>query len=78
MLRRMLFIALALGVPAAFANGIAVAPTAGPGFAMAGAMVGPQLNVRLGRVSGQALYKALLFAKSTKYARPAEQGDITF
>jgi hypothetical protein len=78
MLRRMLFVALILGVPSAFADGIAVMPTAGPGISMAGPMMGPQLNVRIARGSGQALYKALLFSKSTKMARPAEQGDITF
>ncbi len=79
MLRRMMIVALLLGVPSALADGIAVNPSMGVGATQAAPSLNAQLSPRMmAAMSGQGLYKALMFAKSTKYARPAEEGDITF
>jgi hypothetical protein len=79
MLRRMMIVALLLGVPTALADGIAVSPSVGVAATKASPMIHGDMASRMAvRMSGQGLYKALLFSKTTKYARPAEEGDITF
>jgi hypothetical protein len=79
MLRRMMIVALLLGVPSAFADGIAVTPTVGVAATQPNAMLNATASARVAaRLSGQYLYKSLLFSKSTKVPQPAEEGDITF
>ena len=79
MLRRMALVALFLGAPTALADGISVAPTAGAGVTQAAPMMNAQVQLRAAaRLSGQALYKALLFSKSAKVPRPSEEGDLMF
>ncbi len=79
MLRRMLFVALFLGVPSAFANGIAVSPSAGAAASSAAGLASANLQARMAaRAGSNHMFKALLFAKSAKMARPAEEGEITF
>ncbi len=79
MLRRMMIVALLLGVSTAFADGIAVTPSVSVGATQATPMINANVSARVAaRLSGQALYKALLFSKSAKMPRPAEQGDISF
>lgn len=79
MLRRMMIVALLLGVPSALADGIAVTPSVSVGATQATTMLNASVSARVAaRLSGQGLYKALLFSKSTKMARPAEEGDLTF
>jgi hypothetical protein len=79
MLRRMMIVALLLGVPTAFADGIAVSPSMSVGVTQATPMCNSAMSARVAaRLSGQHLYKALLFSKSTKVPRPSEQGDISF
>lgn len=79
MFRRMMIVALLLGVPSAFADGIAVTPSVNVAATQANVMLNANVSSRAAvRLSGQQLYKALLFSKSTKVPRPAEEGDITF
>jgi len=79
MLPRMMIVALLLGVSSAFADGIAVNPSSSFGATQAAPMMNANMSARMAvRMSGAGLYKALMFTKSNKYARPAEQGDITF
>ncbi|MFH1469649.1 MAG: hypothetical protein ABIO70_35010 [Pseudomonadota bacterium] len=78
MLRRMMLVALILGVPSALADGFAVAPTMGAGLAKASPMMSAQFGPQMSHMGGQMMYKALMFSRSVKYSRPAEKGDITF
>ncbi len=79
MLRRMMIVALLLGVPTAMADGISVSSSASGGAAQTSVMLNTNAVTRANaRLSGQQLYKALMFTKSTKVPRPSEEGDITF
>ena len=78
MLRRMMLVALVLGVPSAFADGFATAPTMGAGLAKAAPMMSVRFGPQMSHLSGQMMYKALMFSHSVKYAHEAEKGDITF
>jgi len=75
----MMIVALLLGVSTAFADGLAVNPSANVGATMVTPMNSSNNMARMAaRMSGPGLYKAVMFTKSVKYAREAEEGDITF
>jgi hypothetical protein len=74
----MMFVALILGVPSAFANGFAATPTMGAGLAKAAPVMSVRFGPQMAHMSGQMMYKAMLFSRSVKYAHEAEKGDITF
>ena len=79
MLRRMMIVALLLGVPTALADGIAVTPSVGVAATQATPMLNAASQARAAaRMSGMHLYKATMLARTTKGPRPAEEGDITF
>ncbi len=79
MLRRMMIVALLLGVPSAFANGIAVSPSVGVAATQATPMLNTAAQGRAAaRLSGSFLYKAMLISRTTKGPQPSEEGDITF
>ncbi len=79
MLRRMMIVALLLGVPSALADGIAVSPSVGVAATQATPMLNAAMQGRTAaRLSGSYLYKAMLVSRTTKGPQPAEEGDITF
>jgi hypothetical protein len=78
MLRRVMLVALILGVPSAFADGFASAPTMGASLAKAAPMMSVRFGPQMSHMSGQMMYKAMLFSHSTKYSHEREKGEIAF
>ena len=77
MIRRMLFVALLLGVPTAFADGLGVSPGLGvSAYARTPAAAASQHALVVGNM--KPLFRALLFGRNYKYDRPHEEGEITF
>jgi hypothetical protein len=79
MLRRMMIVAVMLGASTAFADGIAVTPSVSISAHQSTPMLNAAVSARVAaRMSGQHLYKAILFSKTTKVPQPSEEGDIMF